>query len=96
MIETLYRRLRTTKPEPGHKVYPYLLRGAAITRPNQVWAMDITYIPMARGFVYLAVVQSAGPQLLPSMCTTAQAGVASHRRFGVSSQSIASSAYCRN
>jgi putative transposase len=55
-IEALYRRPRTTKPEPGHKVYPYLLRGLAITRPNQVWAMDITYIPMARGFVYLAVV----------------------------------------
>ena len=53
-IEALYRRPRTTKPEPGHKIYPYLLRGAAITRPNQVWAMDITYIPMARGFVYLA------------------------------------------
>ena len=49
-IEALYRRPRTTKPEPGHKIYPYLLRGAAITRPNQVWAMDITYIPMARGF----------------------------------------------
>src|SRR5260370_18850059 len=55
-IEALYRRPRTTKPEPGHKVYPYLLRGMAITRPNQVWAMDITYIPLARGFVYLAVV----------------------------------------
>ena len=55
-IEALYRRPRTTNPEPGHKIYPYLLRGAAITRPNQVWAMDITYIPMARGFVYLAVV----------------------------------------
>jgi putative transposase len=55
-IEALYRRPRTTKPEPGHKVYPYLLRGMTITRPNQVWAMDITYIPMARGFVYLAVV----------------------------------------
>jgi putative transposase len=55
-IEALYRRPRTTKPEPGHKVYPYLLRGMEITRPNQVWAMDITYIPMARGFVYLAVV----------------------------------------
>ena len=41
-IEALYRRPRTTKPEPGHKVYPYLLRGAAITRPNQVWAMDIS------------------------------------------------------
>jgi putative transposase len=55
-IEALYRRPRTTKPEPGHKIYPYLLRGLEITRPNHVWAMDITYIPMARGFVYLAVV----------------------------------------
>jgi putative transposase len=55
-IEALDRRPRTTKPEPGHKIYPYLLRGVEITRPNQVWAMDITYIPMARGFVYLAVV----------------------------------------
>jgi hypothetical protein len=55
-IEALYRRPRTTKPEPGHKIYPYLLRGVEIRRPNQVWAMDITYIPMARGFVYLAVV----------------------------------------
>ena len=55
-IEALYRRPRTTKPEPGHKIYPYLLRDLEITRPNQVWAMDITYIPMARGFIYLAVV----------------------------------------
>src|SRR5258705_1172872 len=55
-IEALYRRPRTTKPEPGHKIYPYLLRGMDITRPNQVWAMDITYIPMARGHIYLAVV----------------------------------------
>jgi putative transposase len=55
-IEALYRRPRTTKPKPGHKIYPYLLRGIEIMRPNQVWAMDITYIPMERGFVYLAVV----------------------------------------
>ena len=55
-IEALYRSPRTTKPEPGHKIHPYLLRGLSIERPNQVWAMDITYIPMARGFVYLAVV----------------------------------------
>jgi putative transposase len=54
-IEALYRRPRTTKPEPGHKLYPYLLRSLEIARPNQVWAMDITYIPMAKGFVYLAV-----------------------------------------
>jgi putative transposase len=55
-IEALYRRPRTTKPAPGHKIFPYLLRGLEIARPNQVWAMDITYIPMAKGFVYLAVV----------------------------------------
>ena len=55
-IEALYRKPNTSKPAPGHKIYSYLLRGLAITRPNQVWAMDITYIPMARGFVYLAAV----------------------------------------
>src|SRR5665213_2963939 len=55
-IEALYRRPSTSKPAPGHKIYPYLLRNLAVTRPNQVWAMDITYIPMARGFVYLAAV----------------------------------------
>jgi putative transposase len=55
-IEAIYRRPNTSKPEPGHKIYRYLLRNLAIERPNQVWAMDITYIPMARGFVYLAAV----------------------------------------
>ena len=55
-IEAIYRRPNTSKPAPGHKIYPYLLRGLKVDRPNQVWAMDITYIPMARGFVYLAAV----------------------------------------
>jgi putative transposase len=55
-IEALYRRPNTSKPMPGHKIYPYLLRGLTVERPNQVWCMDITYIPMARGFVYLAAV----------------------------------------
>jgi putative transposase len=55
-IEALYRRPNTSKAAPGHKIYPYLLRGLTVERPNQVWAMDITYIPMARGFVYLAAV----------------------------------------
>jgi putative transposase len=55
-IEALYRRPNTSKPAEGHRIYPYLLRGLAVERPNQVWAMDITYIPMARGFVYLAAV----------------------------------------
>ena len=55
-IEALYRRPSASKPAPGHKIFPYLLRKLVIDRPNQVWAMDITYIPMARGFVYLAAV----------------------------------------
>jgi putative transposase len=55
-IEAIYRRPNTSKPASGHKIYPYLLRKLLVTRPNQVWAMDITYIPMARGFVYLAAV----------------------------------------
>jgi putative transposase len=55
-IEALYQRPRTTQPHPGHRVFPYLLREREITVPNQVWAMDITYIPMRRGFVYLAAV----------------------------------------
>ena len=55
-IEAIYRLLNTSKPAPGHRIYPYLLRDLAVTRPNQVWAMDITYIPMAHGFVYLAAV----------------------------------------
>jgi putative transposase len=55
-IEAIYRQPNTSKPSPDHKIYPYLLRGVAVERANQVWAMDITYIPMARGFVYLAAV----------------------------------------
>ena len=55
-IEAIYRKPNTSKPAPGHRIYPYLLRDMAVTRPNQVWAMDITYIPMARGFIYLAAV----------------------------------------
>jgi putative transposase len=55
-IDALYCKPNTSKSAPGHKIYPYLLRDLAVERPNQVWAMDITYIPMARGFVYLAAV----------------------------------------
>jgi putative transposase len=55
-IEAIYRKPNTSKPAPGHKIYPYLLRNVPVIRPNQVWAMDLTYIPMARGFVYLAAV----------------------------------------
>src|SRR3954471_1896442 len=55
-VEALYRKPDTSKPAPGHKIHPCLLRGMTIDRPNQVRAMDLTYVPMARGFVYLAVV----------------------------------------
>jgi len=55
-LKAIYRRPRTSKPTSGHKIYPYLLSGMKITRPNQVWAADITYIPMARGFMYLVAI----------------------------------------
>ena len=55
-IEALYQRPRTSGRHREHPVFPYLLRGVTIDRPNQVWAMDTTYIPMRRGFVYLTVV----------------------------------------
>ena len=55
-VEAIYRRPNTSKPGPGHRIYPYLLRNLAVTRPNQVWAADITYVPMARGFVYLVAI----------------------------------------
>ena len=55
-IAALYQHPRTTRPHPGHAVFPYLLRDRAITAPNQVWAMDLTFIPMRHGFVYLVAV----------------------------------------
>ncbi len=64
-IEALAPQPGTSKAAPGHKIYPYLLRNLAITRANQVWALDTTYIPMARGFVYLtAVVDVASRRVL--------------------------------
>jgi putative transposase len=55
-IAAVYRKPRTSKPHPAHKVYPYLLRGLEITGANHVWAADITYLPMARGFCYLVAI----------------------------------------
>ena len=55
-IEAIYRKKRTSIPAKGHKIYPYLLAGVAIERPNQAWATDITYIPMAKGFAYLVAI----------------------------------------
>jgi len=77
-VEALYRKPNTSKRHPDHKIYPYLLRNLTVDRPNQVWAMDITYIPMARGFVYLtAVVDWCSRKILswrlstgvPPLCT---------------------------
>ena len=55
-IEAIYQKPNTSRRHPDHIVYPYLLRGLVIDRPNQVWCADITYIPMAKGFVYLVAV----------------------------------------
>ena len=55
-IKAIYRKKRTTIPAHGHKIYPYLLRDVLIERPNQVWATDITYLPMAKGFAYLVAI----------------------------------------
>jgi len=55
-IEALYPKPNLSRPSPGHEVYPYLLRGVSIERPNQVWSTDITYIPMQGGFLYLVAV----------------------------------------
>jgi putative transposase len=55
-LKAIYRRPRTSPPGKGNKIYPYLLKGLKINRPNQVWAADITYIPMQKGFLYLVVI----------------------------------------
>ena len=55
-LEAIYPKPKTSRPHPAHKVYPYLLRNLIVERPNQVWAADITYIPMSRGFMYLVAV----------------------------------------
>ncbi len=55
-IEAIYRKPRTSKPAPENKIYPYLLRGLTIDRPDQVWAADITYLPMRKGFLYLVAI----------------------------------------
>lgn len=55
-LEAIYPKPKTSRPHPEHKVYPYLLKGMTIDQPNQVWAADITYIPMSRGFMYLVAV----------------------------------------
>ena len=55
-LEAIYRKPNTSKPAPEHRIYPYLLKGVAVDRVNQVWAADITYLPMSRGFLYLVAI----------------------------------------
>jgi putative transposase len=55
-LEAIYRRPNTSKPAPGHRIFPYLLNGVEVNRVNQVWSADITYLPMARGFLYLVAI----------------------------------------
>ena len=55
-IEAIYPKRRTTRPAAGHRIYPYLLRNVEVTRPNQVWSSDITYLPLRHGFLYLTAV----------------------------------------
>jgi putative transposase len=62
-VPAIYQRPNTSKPTAAHKIYPYLLGGLTIERVNQVWCSDVTYIPMAKGFVYLVVRGRAGRSL---------------------------------
>ena len=60
-LEAIYRRPNTSKPAPGHRIFPYLLKGVEVNRVDQVWAADITYIPMAKGFLYLVAIMDWTP-----------------------------------
>ncbi len=59
-LEAMYQAPRTSTPHPAHRVYPYLLKGLVIDRPNQVWCADINYIPVQRGFLYLVAIMDWG------------------------------------
>ena len=69
-LEAIYSKPNVSKPSEGHQIYPYLLGGVAIEKPNHVWSMDITYIPMANGFLYLcAVIERSGVPVVYPFCT---------------------------
>jgi hypothetical protein len=82
-IAALGPKPRTTKPAPGHKIYPYLLRGLAIERPNQVWCADITYIPVGRGFLYLVAIMDWASRAVLSWRLSNTLGVERVDRIGV-------------
>ena len=91
-VEAIYRRPNTSKPAPGHKIYPYLLRNLAVTRPNQVWATDITYVPMARGYVYLVAIVDWFSRMRPGLAAVDHAvgGVSASRLWRRRSPGMAS------
>ena len=89
-IAAIYRRPNTSRPARGHKIYPYLLRGMTIDRADQVWAMDMSYIPMARGFVYLtAVVDVASRRVLAHRVSITMEATSASRRWKRPSRSRA-------
>ena len=69
-INAMYRRPRTSHPHPTQPIYPHLLRGLTIDRPNHVWATDITYLPMARGFVYLCALMDWASRKVLAWCVS--------------------------
>ena len=78
-IAALYPKPRTSTPATGHRIYPYLRRDIEVTRPNQVWASDITYIPMAHGFMYLvAVLDWFSRRFCPGNCRSSTATLRQH------------------
>ena len=82
-LAVIYQKPRTSQPHPENRVYPYLLRGLAVTRPDQVWCTDVTYIPMRRGFLYLvAIMDWYSRWVCPGGCRTrwSRPFVAKHSR----------------
>ena len=79
-LSPIYQRPRTSDPHPEHHIYPYLLRDLEITRPNQVWCADITYIPMRRGFLYLVAVMDWGDEEGAGLAAVEHDGYAVLRR----------------
>ena len=88
-VAAIYQRPNTSKPAAAHKIYPYLLRGRAIERVNQVWCSDVTYIPMAKGFLYLVVIMDWVSRAEMVLCSVAHRTwrVVAVGREGISSNS---------
>ena len=94
-LESTAPQPTTSTPAPDHPVYPYLLRGLTIARPNQVWATDITYIPMARGFAYLvAIIDWYSRRVLAWRLSNTRLGAVCLRDAGVADPRVSQTAVC--